>query len=114
MATELESLQEVDRRDKELVRRGSSNLAFPHHFPEDAAPWSCSPGMSLRDYFAAAVAGQITPGPRWTCNGSEIAERAYQIADAMLAERRKQAAATDSPPSRQGIEHRRLFPEGGG
>ena len=48
-------------------------------------------GMTLRDYFAAAAlagmsyASDYSKGP---CN-SAIAERAFHIADAMLAEREK-------------------------
>ena len=42
-------------------------------------------GMSLRDYFAAQVVGQLLQ----TQTFNAAAERAYQIADAMIAERNK-------------------------
>jgi hypothetical protein len=47
-----------------------SPWAFPHEVTEHDG----FHGMSLRDYFAAAIA-------------HEVAERAYQIADAMLRAR---------------------------
>jgi hypothetical protein len=60
-------------------------------YPVYAFPWteddgSQNTGMTLRDYFAAkALTGIIagSPGsvPQW------LASRAYEIADAMLAER---------------------------
>lgn len=53
-----------------------------------------SPGMSLRDYFAAAaLSGNLEQGIRdnmdcsWWRKPSECAQRAYAIADAMLAAR---------------------------
>lgn len=48
------------------------------------------PGMSLRDWFA----GQALPGIAFDCGleHSEAAERCYQFADAMLAERAKGGA----------------------
>lgn len=64
--------------------------AFP--VPKDAEGW----GMSLRDYFAAAAATGLLAHPK--CNpvgvGYEkstkaVASEAYQVADAMLAERAK-------------------------
>lgn len=47
-------------------------------------------GMSLRDYFAASVAGDVLNHPNAT-DGSPraVVSVAYQIADAMLAERAK-------------------------
>ena len=53
-------------------------------------PHSSSQGMSLRDYFAGqALALVITEGLRLD-QVQGMATRAYQIADAMLAERRKE------------------------
>lgn len=51
-------------------------------------------GMSLRDYFAGqAIAGALAySGQPWDTIERE-AERAYQIADAMLAARSKEAAS---------------------
>lgn len=51
-----------------------------------------SPGMTLRDYFAGqALASMDTDG--YTLTGiHRLARRAYDIADAMLAEREKERA----------------------
>lgn len=55
-------------------------------------------GMTLRDYFAAAALPPILastewrekPGPKeWQDRMQKVAESAYAIADAMLAEREK-------------------------
>lgn len=58
-------------------------LAFPS---ETLSPQQ--PGMNLRDYFAScAIAGahvHLDEGDRLP---EEVAKRAYQIADAMMAER---------------------------
>lgn len=45
-------------------------------------------GMTLRDYFAAkAMQGDMASGDVSSNNFGFIAQRAYQMADAMLAER---------------------------
>lgn len=60
----------------------------------EAFPTSgCGLGMSLRDYFAAKVMQGIIASTtyvayRW--DWAEIAKQAYQVADAMLAERGSQ------------------------
>ena len=47
-------------------------------------------GMTLRDYFAAkAMVGLVVTDPRETSAADEIAKDAYELADAMLAERDK-------------------------
>lgn len=48
-------------------------------------------GMSLRDYFAAkAMQGIVSTVPHHSCvDPRDVAEEAYQFADAMLAERAK-------------------------
>jgi hypothetical protein len=46
-----------------------------------------SVGMTLRDYFATAVMQGIVSGS--THGTGEMARRAYEVADAMLAEREK-------------------------
>ena len=49
-------------------------------------------GMKLRDWFAGQALAAMTVAPDYSkgpCNGS-MAERAYLIADAMLAAREKQ------------------------
>jgi len=72
--------------------------AFPvaeDHQTADSLPWTA--GMSLRDYFAAGVAGHIdAEWQRGYGSGDygeepptaeEVASRAYEIADAMLKQR---------------------------
>lgn len=61
---------------EEKVNDGGSAFPLPH--------WQeSSRGMSLRDYFA----GQALIACRNHSNEKWLAERAYQIADAMLAAR---------------------------
>lgn len=47
-----------------------------------------TPGMSLRDYFAAAALAEV-PDPTSIADAPTTAALAYAIADAMLAERAK-------------------------
>ena len=59
-------------------------------FPSTDAKGFVSDGMSLRDYFAGqALAGQSSI-PRIAWSFKDIAEFAYEQADAMLAERQKE------------------------
>lgn len=62
--------------------------AFPHGAMNDG--WVMpSTGMTLRDWFAGQAL-VMKRGPTGTCMTlPEVAERAYQMADAMLAERAK-------------------------
>lgn len=46
-------------------------------------------GISLRDYFAAAVAGDIYTAARTDAKWDELAKDAYDFADAMLGAREK-------------------------
>lgn len=72
------------------------DFAFPGSCTSDGHGANVDPGMTLRDYFAAkAVAAwgpHITDGPcRMDQSTFQLAAiTAYQIADAMLAEREKQ------------------------
>jgi hypothetical protein len=60
--------------------------AFPHY---GGAGWM-GPGMTLRDYFAAkAMQGLLSARNPVITNIGGIAEAAYEMADAMLAERNK-------------------------
>lgn len=69
--------------------------AFPRPFNVNLNPLSvahgeiaCSDGMMLRDWFAGqALAGIAHVSAGYTVEGA--AQRAYQLADAMLAERNK-------------------------
>ena len=70
--------------------------AFP--VPMNSIPWHdgttrvenvYDQGMTLRDYFAAAALTQIIADAPAKDAWSRIAFRAYELADAMLAERAK-------------------------
>ena len=66
--------------------------AFPNQ-ADNTRTYQIYDGMSLRDYFAAkAMAAEISG---WEVDiiphTTEIAQRAYQMADSMLAEREKRS-----------------------
>jgi hypothetical protein len=73
------------------MTKNTGGPAFPASYYTDDGQWAKRDGMTLRDYFAAkAMQGDISsfsddkdPGDV----ASVIAERAYQIADAMLKAR---------------------------
>lgn len=53
-----------------------------------------SPGMTLRDWFAGRALTRIIPSEGWIAHAvkecsADAAQQAYAIADAMLAERKK-------------------------
>lgn len=62
--------------------------AFPN-----TSGWSCSPGMSLRDYIATQAMVALIPsyydGGGDVVGSNSVAVRAYNMADAMLAESNK-------------------------
>jgi hypothetical protein len=62
--------------------------AFPYSAlsPEGPSVYKDNEGMTLRDYFAAKAMQSIFEE---TCSYSTIAERSYEMADAMLKEREK-------------------------
>jgi len=63
-----------------------TSAAFPQYYGGGFT------GMTLRDYFAAAALTSMTAAPDYSkgpCNAA-MAERAYVIADLMLAERAKE------------------------
>ena len=71
------------------MSKDTGGPAFP---VQDAASWQAY-GMTLRDYFAAkamqAYLGSY-PNGCLTCRPDEIAADAYDVADAMLAERNEE------------------------
>ena len=63
------------------IGKGSSEqMAFPL-----AHDWGSQEGMTLRDYFAGQAMPGILLDERLNCR--EIAERSYQMADAMMKAR---------------------------
>lgn len=61
-----------------------------YRFVNGVLEYEGSPGMSLRDYFAAkAMQGTVAVGDRWInhCDTQYIAELSYAMADAMLKAR---------------------------
>jgi hypothetical protein len=64
-------------------------FAFPLAVPGDCMVQPTD-GMTLRDWFAGqALVGICAHQDSWGCTVNEIAPQAYQLADAMLAERAK-------------------------
>lgn len=62
--------------------------AFPHMMLPGHRDYA--PGMSLRDWFAGqAIAGVLAEQCMEHLSSENIAEKAYALADAMLAEREK-------------------------
>ena len=59
--------------------------AFPHY---GGAGW-IGPGMTLRDYFAAKAMQASRSRNSGYASWGDLAKDAYEIADAMLAERNK-------------------------
>jgi len=59
--------------------------AFPS--PRDPKTGSDDKGMSLRDYFAAHAMQGMIAEPSLKATPQEFAQKAYQIADAMLKAR---------------------------
>jgi len=62
--------------------------AFPFTLIDDTASKGC-PGMTLRDYFAAAALAPVISDNLHGDDYARYAEDAYVLADAMLAERAK-------------------------
>ena len=58
--------------------------AFPNNFTIDNFK-----GLTIRDYFAAKALQALISEPSLTATMDEFANRAYQIADAMIKERLK-------------------------
>ena len=71
--------------------KNNGGPAFPQ--APDGHPDNKKPGMSLRDYFAAAalqgLASACDESGTWQAADPSTAKAAYELADAMLAERDK-------------------------
>jgi len=68
----------------------NKNFAFPCTGEGYTSPDYTQKGMTLRDYFAAGIAQGMAAHSGTTCHGfgpGDIAKRAYEVADAMLAAR---------------------------
>jgi len=65
--------------------------AFPFEYGDGVnmeRKWEC--GMSLRDYFAAKAIGLLMNSPTFvSATVEDFAQKAYQLADAMITERDK-------------------------
>lgn len=87
---------EADRKHDEFI--GELKKDGPLAFPFVVDGHAMCTGMTLRDYFAAQVAGSIMGDSRVPVFGwaEYIAGGAYRVADAMLHER-KSAVATFEP-----------------
>lgn len=85
-----------------MSARDDGGLAFPLHIPAGSLVGNTAYGMSLREYFAACaltglLAAEANPGASgFPCaphtkeeTARPLAQSAYIIADAMLAERAK-------------------------
>lgn len=71
-----------------MSKKEKGGAAFPQ---SGFDRWAPEVGMTLRDYFAAkAMQGIVSTVPHHSrVDPSDVAEEAYQFADAMLAERDK-------------------------
>ena len=63
--------------------------AFPFREQDGEGGYERFPGMSLRDYFAAAAMTALLANPRRTGRADEYARDAWDQADAMLAARER-------------------------
>ena len=71
-----------------MAKREDGGAAFPVN---DGPKYDQHLGMSLRDYFAGQVANEcLALGARAKASVMEIAEAAYEYADAMIAAREKE------------------------
>lgn len=75
----------TDANTKSADNYGSAFPSEQHETQEGARNQTFDPGMSLRDYFAAKAMQAIASGDFDTF--ANLAHDAYNIADAMLAER---------------------------
>jgi hypothetical protein len=59
-----------------------------------AFPGECDDGMTIRDFFAAAVAAGLHANPHLNqaASAEDMASACYQLADAMIVKRNMEAA----------------------
>lgn len=75
-----------------MIAKDDGGPAFPHQ-PQDRQGYPCAehaPGMSIRDWFAGMALSSMDYG--WFGSSTrirEMAEESYNIADAMIAERKE-------------------------
>lgn len=71
-----------------MMKKHDGGAAFPRTGEGFGNPLYDAPGMSLRDWFAGQFFGIIMCGPDIE-SYTQAARRAYEAADAMLAERER-------------------------
>lgn len=77
-----------------MSEQQGGGAAFPHSYEESGHPrWRESPGMTLRDYFAAAILPAVyTHAMVVGCESQDtICAEAYELADTMLEARERDA-----------------------
>lgn len=73
--------------------RSTFSDGSPAAIQDSCSKITTSGGMSLRDYFAGqALVACVTIGERLNVSTTSIVRNAYAIADAMIAERKKETA----------------------
>ena len=65
-----------------MNKQNNGGPAFPVH--RDLEEYN--PGMSLRDYYAGQALGELLHANAWV-SAREVAQRSFEIADAMLEAR---------------------------
>jgi hypothetical protein len=73
-----------------MTVKNDSGPAFPANVPAGDC-WRHVPGMTLRDYFAAkAIQGTLANSAYHDDSTPALAKWAYELADALIAERSKE------------------------
>ena len=77
-----------------MTEKNDGGPAFPSEGIKTERGYTSAPGLSIRDYFAAAaLTGMLaseTTDSEGTYSDSGAAQRAYNLADALLAQREKE------------------------
>lgn len=69
--------------------RDDGGPAFPIQHDDRPGAYEAHPGMSLRDWFAGQALAGVLADHTLRGTAKSFAEKAYELADAMLAERAK-------------------------